>query len=181
MMNSIAYNEYAFCRCSLLSVIVSVTLLLTACSHNLKPDNYPSGTKVTLRMEDILTEPFQLGPRSSQLVLDMLTNQPIHSNISQATALPMGTFTVGDTQYLWHGNAVIRGKGRNERLWHGPYLQRLIADVVREHPRDHLSLQRILDKLESDSTVATTALAGPGAYPGAGDGWRVFTPETNKP
>lgn len=122
----------------------------------------------------------------------MLTNQPAHSEISQMPALPMGAFRVADAEYLWHGNGVIRGTGREERLWHGPYLQRLIAAVMREPHRNRESVQRILDALECDSTVASTPVDGAGAYPGGGDalhpvcmgdptGWKVFTPQTNKP
>jgi hypothetical protein len=176
-----------------LSLLIAATL--TACSRAPKPDRYPASTKVTLTMRMVSPDPFQLGPHSSQLFLDMLTNQPVHSEISQMPALPMGTFTVGGTQYLWHGNGVIRGKGSEELLWHGPYLQRLITVVMREEHANRESVQRILDALEQDSTVASTPLQGPGQYPGGandalhpaqlivGDtnGWGVFTPETNKP
>lgn len=108
-------------------------------------------------------------------------------------AAPMGTFTVGSTDYLWHGNGVIRGTGSQERLWHGPYLQRLITEVLRKQHDSRESIQQILDLLESDRTIAATPLEGPGAYPGGGDalhsvsltigdtnGWRVFDPQTNK-
>jgi hypothetical protein len=182
-------NRYTSLFLSLL-----IPAILTACSRAPKPDHYPVGTKVTLAMR-VSPEPFQLGPRSSQLFLDMLTNQPVHSEISQMPASPMGKFTVGSTEYLWHGNGVIHGKGRSERLWHGPYLQRLITEVMREEHGSRESVQRILDALEQDGTVASTPLQGPGQYPGGandtlhparltvGDtnGWRVFTPETNKP
>lgn len=146
-------------------------------------------------MRMVSPAPFQLGPRSSQLFLDILTNQPERSEISQMPAFPMGKFTAGDTEYLWHGNGVIRGKGRSERLWHGSYLERLIAVVMREEHGSREAMQRILDTLEHDSTVASTLLQGPGQYPGGandalhparlsgGDtnGWRAFTSETNKP
>ena len=146
-------------------------------------------------MQMVSPDPFQLGPRSSQLFLDILTNQPVHSEISQMPALPMGAFTAGGTEYLWHGNGVIRGQGRSERLWYGPYLQRLIIEVMREKHGSRESVQRILDALEQDSTVASTPLQGPGQYPGGANdalhparltidetnGWQVFTPETNKP
>ena len=183
-------NRYAS-----ISLILLIPAILTACSRAPKPDRYPVGTKVTLTMRMVSPDAFQLGPRSSQLFLDMLTNQPVHSEISQMHALPMGTFTAGGTEYLWHGNGVIHGKGRSERLWHGPYLQRLITEVMREEHGSRESVQRILGTLEQDSTVASTALQGPGQYPGGandalhparltvGDtnGRRVFTPQTNKP
>jgi hypothetical protein len=108
-------------------------------------------------------------------------------------AAPIGTFTVGSTDYLWFGNGVIRGTGHEERLWHGPYLQRLIIEVMRKEDLSRESIQLILDALESDATVAATPLDGPGAYPSGGDalhplsfsvgdtnGWRVFEPQTNK-
>jgi hypothetical protein len=146
-------------------------------------------------MRMVSPEPFQLGPRSAQLFLDMLTNQPVHSEISQMDAAPMGTFIVGGTEYLWHGNGVIRGKGRDERLWSGSYLQRLIVDVMRQDHSTREAVQRILDTLEQDSTIASTPLQGPGQYPGGANdalhparlttddsnGWRVFEPQTNKP
>lgn len=138
-------------------------------------------------------EPFQLGPRSSQLFLKMLTNVPIHTEISQMPAAPMGKFTVGGTNYLWHGNGVIRGTGREERLWHGPYLQRLIIEVMQKPSASREAIQGILDGLENDRGVADTAVDGPGAYPGGTDAlhpvsinfddtnsWRAFEPETNK-
>src|SRR5690348_6704487 len=153
-------------RCAFISLSLLILATLTACSRAPKPDRYPVGTKVTLTMPMVSPDPFQLGPRSSQLFLDMLTNQPVHSEISQMPALPMGTFTVGGTKYLWHGNGVIRGKGREERLWHGPYLQRLIILVMHEEHGSRESVQRILDTLEQDSTVASTPLQGPGQYPG---------------
>ena len=81
-------------------------------------------------------------------------------------ALPMGTFTAGGTEYLWHGNGVINGKGRSELLWHGPYLQRLITVVMREDHASRASVQRMLDTLEQDSTVAGVPVQGPGQYPG---------------
>jgi hypothetical protein len=140
-------------------------------------------------------EPFQLGPRSSQMLVDMLTNVPVQTEISEMPALPIGTFTIGSTDYLWHGNGVIRGTGRHERLWHGAYLQRLITEVMRQKPDSRESLQYILDALEQDGTVASTPLQGPGQYPGGandalhpvrltvGDtnGWQVFEPQTKRP
>ncbi len=139
-------------------------------------------------------EQFQLGPKSAQLFLDMLTNQPVRSEVSQMPALPMGTFTVGTATYLWHGNGVIRDQGRDERLWHGPYLQKLINEVMGHKMDSRTAVQRILDALEQDSTVANTPLQGPGQYPGGandalhpvilrtGDtnGWNAFPPQTNK-
>ncbi len=133
----------------------------------MKPDLYPPGTAVTLRMW-FLREPLQLGPRSSQLFLDMLAAQPVHSRISEMPAKAMGVFTVSGTDYYWHGNGVIHSFGRNERLWHGAYLQRLIrVDLGSEMNRE--SLQRFLDSLEQDPTVESTPLDGPGAYPGGRD------------
>jgi len=163
--------------------------ILTACSPDLEPDRYPPGTRVALKMGG---STYELGLRSSELFLDMLTNQPIHTEISKMPAAPMGTFTVCGVDYRWHGNGVTRGRGRKERLWYGPYLQRLIATVMQEDHSSPGSVQRILDALEMDPTVANTPLEGPGAYPGGGDalhparlddpeGWRVFTPETNQP
>lgn len=171
---------------------LSVAATLTACSPTPKPEQHPPGTKITLTMGNVSPDPFLLGPRSSQLILDMLTNQPVHTQISQMPALPMGVFRVGDAKYLWHGNGVIRGTGSDERLWHGPYLQRLIVSVMKESPGSRESVQRILDALESDPNVGSTPVEGPGAYPGGGDalhparvgdpaGWKVFTPQTNKP
>lgn len=111
-------------------------------------------------------------------------------------ARPMGSFTVADVVYLWHGNGVIRGMDRKERLWHGPFLQRLIMEVMRQEGlKSRDSLQHILDTLEKDATVANTPLQGPGQYPnGANDAlhpakltvgdtnnWRVFEPRSKKP
>ena len=146
-------------------------------------------------MRTVSPEPFQLGPKSSQLFLDMLTNQPVCSQITQMPAASMGKFRIGPVQYLWHGNAVIRGAGREERLWHGPYLQRLIVEVMRKEPRNRDSMQRILDTLEQDPTIASTPLEGPGKYPGGvndavhpahlnvgnTNSWQVFEPQTKKP
>jgi hypothetical protein len=172
----------------------SALAVLTSCSR-MAPDQYPAGTPVSLTMRMVSPEPFQLGPKSSQLFLNMLTNQPVHSEISQMPAAPMGTFMVAGTHYLWHGNGVIRGTGRHERLWYGPYVQRLIIEIMHREHSTRESVQHILDALEQDGTVATTSLQGPGQYPGGannalhpahlviGDtnGWQVFHPQTNEP
>src|SRR5436190_14512243 len=178
-------------RIALFSFLVAV--ILTACRPAASPDYYAPGTRVTLTMSTISPEPFQLGPRSSQIFLDMLTNQPVHREISQMPASPMGTFNVGRAAYLWHGNGVIRGEGRDERLWHGSYVQRLIVEVMREKHNSRESVQSMLEALEQDSAVASTPLQGPGQYPGGandalhparltvGDtnGWQVFKPKSN--
>src|SRR4051794_22712903 len=126
-------------------------LTLTGCSPAPAPDLYPTGTAVTLKMrilspESISNEQFKLGPRSSQLFLDMLTNLPVHSEISRMPAAPYGRFSIGTVDYLWHGNAVIRGTGRAERLWHSPYLQRLIIEVTgKKDLTNRQSVEHILD------------------------------------
>jgi hypothetical protein len=177
-------------------IFALLTVSLISCARTPSPDRYPAGTKITLTMRENPHEQYQLGPRSSQLFLDMLTNQPVHSEIGQMPARPVGRFTVADVDYLWHGNGVIRGKDRDERLWHGPFLQRLIIEVMRlEGLKSRDSLQHILDALEKDATVESTPLQGPGQYPnGANDAlhpakltvgdtndWRVFEPQSRKP
>ena len=177
-------------RQMVLPVLALASALFAACAR--LPDFYPSGTPVTLTVSYCFNDPIQLGPRSSKLFLDMLSTRPTHSQISQMMALPTGKFKVAGVEYLWHGNGVIRGKGRSERLWHGPYLQRLIAAVMREDRHTRESIQRILDTLEYEPSVASTPLDGPGAYPDGRDalhpvqadqtnGWRVFNPATNGP
>lgn len=84
-------------------------------------------------------------------------------------AAPIGVFTIGTTKYLWHGNAVIRDKGDNERLWHGPYLQKLITAYNKEKKENRQRMQKILDALEKDHDITKTKMEGPGAYPGGGD------------
>ena len=167
--------------------------MLVACSRPPAPDYYTPGTRVTVTIG--AQGPFILGPKSSQLFLDMLTNQPVHSEIGQMPATPLGEFTVGTNKYLWHGNAVIRGEGRKERLWYGPYLQKLVNEVLPIFSGDRDPIQHVLEALEQDSSVASTPLQGPGQYPGGandalhptkittGDtnGFQVFIPETNKP
>ncbi len=133
-----------------------------------EPDVYAEGTRVTLTVR-FPTSKHELGPRSSQLFLEMLKEQPIHTEISQMPAAPLGIFTVEGVDYLWHGNAVIRGHDREERLWHGPFLQRLIIAKTEEQPFGQDAMQKLLDELENDPTVAETPLEGPGAYPGGGD------------
>jgi hypothetical protein len=149
--------------------------VLTACSRHPAPDLYPPNTPVVLTTWIVsldspthAEESFQLGPKSARLFLDMLSKRPFHSNISEMPALPMGRFTVGGADYYWHGNGVIRGKGADERLWSGPYLQRLLKEV-RLIGGDRESLLQLLNALEADDTVAATPLDGPGAYPGGGD------------
>jgi hypothetical protein len=179
---------------------IGLAVSLPACSPSPRPDHYPPATAVTFEMTHAMTRELiqiQLGPKSARLFLDMLAQQPVHSEISQMPALPYGKFTVEGAEYFWHGNGVIRGRGRSERLWYGPYLQRLIVDVMRVpipvERKD--SIQRIFDALEQDPTVANTPLQGPGQYPGAandalhparltvGDtnGWQIFNPDTNAP
>jgi len=99
----------------------------------------------------------------------MLSRRPIHTEISEMPALPIGRFAVASNEYFWHGNGVIRGRGAEERLWFGPYLQRLIIEVTRKGPSSRKEMQQILDDLEADDTVANTPLDGPAAYPGGGD------------
>lgn len=152
--------------------------VLTACSRHPapEPDLYPPNTPVILTTylaswssPTHAEESFQLGPKSARMFLDMLSKRPVHSSISEMPALPMGRFTVGSAVYSWHGNGVIRGKGADERLWYGPYLQRLIKDVQPIVGGDRKDLQKLLDDLEADDTVSMTPLEGPGAYPGGGD------------
>jgi hypothetical protein len=178
-------------------VAIGLAVALVACSPSPRPDHYPTGTAVKLKLYGT-REPIQLhlGPKSAQLFLDMLARQPVHSEISQMPAAPYGKFSVQSAEYFWHGNAVIRGRGRSERLWYGPYLQRLIIDVMRlSYPPRRDSIQGVLDSLERDPTVVNTPLQGPGQYPGGdndalhpahltvGDtnGWRDFPANTNKP
>ena len=84
-------------------------------------------------------------------------------------AEPMGVFRVSGAEYLWHGNGVIRGTGPEERLWHGPFTQRLISDVTHAEKEDKQTLLGILAAIEADPNVANTPLDGPGAYPGGAD------------
>lgn len=83
-------------------------------------------------------------------------------------ALPLGAFKVGGVVYLWHGNGVIRGTGSDERMWQGPFTQRLIADVAKAGDDDQ-EIPAILDAIEEDPSVANTPVSGPGAYPGGSD------------
>ena len=103
----------------------------------------------------------------------------------EADQLPQG-------DYLWHGNAVIRGSGSDERLWHGPFLQRLLQTIMDEKPKGREAFQKILDTLEKDPTVPNAKLNGPGAYPGGGDalhparlgdreGWQESKPDLEPP
>jgi hypothetical protein len=151
----------------------------------MQPDVHPPGTKVALIMRDVSPDSIQLGPRSAQLFLDMLARTSVHTRISSMPAAPMGTFTVGDANYLWHGNAVIRGTGAEERLWHGPFTQRLISDLMGSPHDTRESVIAVLDAIEGDPAVADTPVQGPGAYPGGGDAlhpipvsqFKTFTPQ----
>jgi hypothetical protein len=154
--------------------------VLPACSTPERPDAYLSrkpfnpdtGPAATVRFDVFSSRtgngPFVLGPRSSKLFMAMLEQPPVSSHISSMPAAPMGVFTVAGTEYLWHGNAVIHGTGRDERLWHGPFLQRLISDVAAEgySPKDY---QALLDNIEIDPNTSRTPTGGPGAYPGGSD------------
>jgi hypothetical protein len=102
----------------------------------------------------------------------MLAHQPAQRAIKQwpdtpmeqLPGPPMGKFTVAGRDYLWRGDEVIRGRGRTERVWRGPYLQRLITEIMRQDHRSRESVQRILDTLEqrpaADSTVRSTNTSG---------------------
>lgn len=163
----------------LLSVLCSTgcdtrkdALNYTSVPETTKPmpgDSYPSGTAVSLNVDDIPGGPVVLGPRSSQLFLSMIAKDSVHSEISSMPAAPLGVFTASTAIYEWHGNAVIRGTGTQERLWHGPFTQRLIVDWTKSDLKDRQSLLRILTAIEEDPNVANTPLEGPGAYPGGGD------------
>ena len=141
-------------------------MVLAGCTSRPEPDLYPAGTEVSLEAWVASEAPFTLGPRSSQLFLDMLSQEPVQSDISSMTAAPMGTFTVDGNGYDWHGNGVIRVTGQGERLWHGPFTQRLINDVMRKDHATRESMQSILDEIEQDAAVANTPVTGPGHYPG---------------
>lgn len=180
-------------RLRLLKVVVCIALAISlpGCGDDspreLVPDTYPVGTRVTLKYR---SGEFVLGPKSAQLFLEMLANTPIRSQISMMPAAPWGEFAVDGNRYYWHGNAVIRGKGERERLWHGPLLQRLIYSTSgRSSSLDSGEMQSILDKLENDPTVRNTPLEGPGAYPGGGDAlhpitdikdFKTFTPSSSR-
>lgn len=133
------------------------------------PDIHPPDSKVSLVVGFGSREPIPLGPRSSQLLLQMLAGPSVHTDISTMDARPMGTFIVGEVAYLWHGNGVTRGTGNEERLWRGPFTQRLISDIMATQSFTRESAVTLLSVIESDPTVATTPVEGPGAYPGGGD------------
>ena len=160
-MNQPMYRHF---RTELLGLALALSVIVCSCAPS--PDIYPAGTTVTLTIREISPTPFQLGPRSSKLFLDMLTNQPVHSQISQMPAYPLGRFTVGSNLYLWHGNGVIRGKDRHERLWHGAFVQRLVRERMSWGTNAPEEMLKILDKLEADPSVADTRIDGPGQYPG---------------
>ena len=136
------------------------------------------GSTVFLEMRHPAAQTFELGPKSTALFLDMLTNQPVRSAIGQMPALPLGTFIVGTNRLLWHGNGVILGKGSQERLWHGPFLQRLAEEKMKSTWDDPGATQRILDLLENDPSVPSTPLGGPGQYPGGANNALNPTPFT---
>lgn len=94
-------------------------------------------------------------------------------------ALPMGAFKAGGVEYLWHGNGVTRGTGNEERLWHGPFTQRLIADVAKAG-YETKEISSILNAIEQDPSVADTTVGGPGAYPGGSDALHPVPPEQFK-
>lgn len=131
---------------------------------------HPAGTSVTLSYRG---SEFVLGPKSAQMFLEMLAKTPIRSQISTMRARPWGEFVVDRKKYYWHGNAVIRGSEDDERLWHGPLMQRLINDT--RYLSDLKQVQVTLDKIENDPTVSKTPLEGPGAYPGSGDALHPIT------
>ena len=157
----------------------------------MRPDRHPAGAVVSLEMWTSSSgEVFQLGARSSAHFLTMLQQTPIHTQISQMPAAPLGSFIVGNSEYYWHGNAVIRGKGRSEKLWHGTYLQGLINEMRQAGigTHDRPAIQTILDKLESDPHLESVVVEGPGAYPGGRDalhpvtfddssGWTIAHPD----
>lgn len=128
-----------------------------------------SGTKIFFTPLTLQMEALQLGPNATQLFLKMLKTKPVHSQISQMTAAPMGIFTIGDKEYQWHGNGVTLGGGREERLWSGPYLQRLINAVMKGPCNTPEDMALILSILEADLQLGNTPMEGPGAYPGGGD------------
>ena len=84
-------------------------------------------------------------------------------------AAPYGVFSVAGVDYLWHGNGVIRGEGRSERLWHGPFLQRLVREFHKHGGIDADVVRKILESLENDPSIASAPMEGPGAYPGGAD------------
>jgi hypothetical protein len=145
----------------------ALAVLLLGCGNDdpkeLVPDVYRPGTPVSLNYRG---QAFVLGPRSGQMFLQMLATTPLRSGVSRLPAAPMGEFIVDKKRYHWHGNAVVRGGGDRERLWYGPFTQRLIRSPIGE-PAD---MRRVLDELERDPTLADTPLDEPGAYPGAGKG-----------
>ncbi len=149
---------------------IAASFLLFGCDDSPKelvPDTYPVGTRVVLKYHG---NEFALGPNSARLFLEMLEKTPNRTQISMMPAAPRGMFVVDGRTYYWHGNAVIHGRKERERLWHGPLLQRMIyATIGHQFDTDPRKIQSILDQLESDPTVANTALEGPGAYPGGGD------------
>jgi len=149
------------------------------------PDVYPAGTKVVLNVRPgTPSDSIELGPKTAQLFLKMLAQPSIHTEISSMPAAPLGSFVVNGNHYAWHGNAVTRGIEAEERLWHGPFMQRLIRDYGNAGYRDAAA---ILAAIEADPNVESTSVEGPGAYPGGTDalhpntgGVRVFTPEPPK-
>lgn len=134
----------------------------------MEPDIYPAGTVVLFEWDLAEGEPIPLGPNSTKMFLDMLAQPSVHSHISSMTAAPIAYFHIGYTVYAMHGNAVTRGRGPEERLWHGPFLQRLITDAMNQSDDSRAALVKVLNTIEQDPDVAKTSLEGPGAYPGGG-------------
>lgn len=160
---------------------------ISACSHQpapgdaMAPDVYPAGTKVVLNVRSgTPSDSIELGPKATQLFLKMLAQPSIHTEISSMPALPLGYFTVNGNRYSWHGNAVTRGIEAEERLWSGPFMQRLIRDYGNA---GYQNAAAILATIEKDPAVESTSVEGPGAYPRGTDalhpntgGVRIFTP-----
>lgn len=161
-------------------LVVSIACLV-ACEPEidakLEPDVHASNLPVKLKTwvksdgsSSIMVE-FSLGPKSGNHFITLLSEVPVHTSISEMPADPIGYFYVGETEYIWHGNAVIRGEGKYERLWHGRYLQSLINAIYRggfEDPTEE-TLREILSELEQNPPMVDVQLEGPGAYPGGGD------------
>ena len=151
-----------------------------------QPDFVPSGIDVFFVEWGASSPPIKLGPRSTKLFLEMLTRPSVHMEISSMPALPMGAFKAGGVEYLWHGNGVIHGTGNEERMWHGPFTQRLIADVAKAG-YETKEISSILNAIEQDPSVSDSTVGGPGAYPGGSDAlhpvpteqFKTFKPDGN--
>lgn len=162
------------------SLLAATAMCIVACGPEMgtimEPDIHDSNLPVTLQTwvrtdagSSELSE-FRIGPESARQFIEMLAQSSAHTRISEMPADPMGHFYVGETEYAWHGNAVIRGEGRHERLWHGPYLQNLINALSRDgyEVRTRDAVQTILDELEAAPGRAGVKVEGPGVYPGGG-------------